>query len=64
MPSRKEGKPVRRGGKSNRADHTFFASLRFYEKKKEKKEYGAPQFFGAGCKDAKPKRPPEVKPSR
>jgi len=32
--SRKDGKPVRRGGKSYRADHYSFASLRLCESKK------------------------------
>jgi len=51
-------------------DHNFFApayrrqgsaSLR---EEKRKKELGAPQFCGVGCKAAKTPRPPEVKPSR
>jgi hypothetical protein len=45
-------------------DYNFFASLRLCENKKEKKEYGAPQFFGAGCEDAKPQSPPRRKADR
>jgi len=59
--------PIRRGGlakpprfsclrQSILVEHNSFAPLSFCEKKKEKKEYGSPQFCGAGCKEAKPQR--------
>jgi len=35
LQSRQDAKAVRRGGKSNRADHNSFAPLRLSEKKKE-----------------------------
>ena len=46
--------PVRRGGKSYRADHNFFAALRLGEKKKKR----------IARKDAKPQRPPEGRQAR
>jgi hypothetical protein len=71
---RQAAKPVRRGGKSYRADHNFFAALRLCAKKNppRRTRSSAGQALRLGekkkkriaRKDAKPQRPPEGRQAR
>jgi len=56
--SRQDAMAVRRGGKSYRVDHNFFAALRPARRggplreEKKKKLFGSPQFCGAGSRNS------------